>query len=363
MPKKKTSLASSSLFVSKVNKELLTEVRQFILKARQAVARAVDSGLIALYWTIGSRIKKEILQEKRAEYGKKIISALGRELENEFGRGFSEKTLRHMIRFVESFPDMAIVSALGRQLGWTHFRMIIYLDDPIKRDFYAEMCRLEGWNTRVLQKKIDSMLFERTALSKKPAALAALELKKLRDEDIVTPELVFRDPYILDFLGLKDTFAEKDLEAAILREIENFILELGVGFTFVARQKRMSIDHEEYHLDLLFYHRHLRRLVALELKLGEFKPAYKSQMELYLAWLNRHERTKDEEKSIGLILCAGKKEETIELLDLEKEGIHVSSYWTKALPKEQLQQKLHEAIMRIRAEMTIRSVSNETRCV
>ncbi|MFZ4116777.1 MAG: PDDEXK nuclease domain-containing protein [Chthoniobacterales bacterium] len=345
----------SSSHANSLNKELLTEIRHFILSARQTVARMVDSGLVLLYWNIGNRIQKEILQKKRAAYGKQIVSALGRELEKEFGRGFSEKTLRHMIRFAEAFPDMTIVSALGRQLGWTHFRMIIYLDDPMKRTFYSEMCRLENWNTRTLQKKIDSMLFERTALSKKPTALVQRELHSLRNEDLVTPELIFRDPYILDFLGLKDIFAEKDLETAILREIENFILELGVGFTFVSRQKRMTVDNEEYHLDLLFYHRHLHRLVAIELKLGDFKPAYKSQMELYLAWLDRYERNKNEEKPIGLILCAGKKEETIELLNLEKEGIHVSSYWTESLPKKELQQKLHEAIARARAQLILRS--------
>lgn len=260
-----------------------------------------------------------------------------------------------MIRFAEVFPDIQIVSALLRQLSWTHFRSIIYIDDPLTRDFYAEMCRIELWNTRTLQQRIDSMLFERTALSKKPAKLAGMELKKLRDEDRMTPDLVFRDPYILDFLGLKDTYAEKDLKAAILREIESFILELGVGFAFIARQKRMTIDNEDHYLDLLFYHRHLRRMVAIDLKIGEFKAAYKGQMELYLAWLDRHERARDEEKPIGLILCAGKKAETIELLDMEKDGIRVSSYWTEALPKDLLQKKFHEAVAMARAALEARS--------
>jgi predicted nuclease of restriction endonuclease-like (RecB) superfamily len=234
-------------------------------------------------------------------------------------------------------------------LSWTHFKSIIYLDDPLKRDFYAEICRIENWNTRTLRDKIDSMLFERTALSKKPAKLAEMELAKLRGEDRMTPDLVFRDPYILDFLGLKDTYAERDLETAILREIESFILELGTGFAFIARQKRMTIDKEDHYLDLLFYHRHLRRMVAIELKIGDFKAAYKGQMELYLAWLDRHERAATEEKPIGLILCAGKKDETIELLDMEKDGIRVSSYWTKTLPKDLLRKKLHQAVATARA--------------
>ena len=296
-----------------VQRPLLADVRELILQARAGVARAVDSGLTTLYWHVGQRIRQDILKEKRAEYGRKIVSALGTQLEMEFGRGFSEKSLRHMIRFVEAFHDFQIVSALLRQLSWTHFVSLIYLDDPLKRDFYAEMCRIERWSTRTLEKKISSMLFERTALSRKPEKLAALELKQLREEDKLTPDLVFRDPYLLDFLGLKDSYAEKDVEAAILREMESFILELGVGFAFLERQKRVTVDGEDYYLDLLFYHRPLRRLIAIELKLGEFKPGDKGQMELYLNWLDRYERKEGEEKPIGLILCAGKRHETVEL--------------------------------------------------
>jgi predicted nuclease of restriction endonuclease-like (RecB) superfamily len=309
----------------------------------------VDSGLVQLYWSIGHRIRTDVLDGKRATYGKEIVSAVGRQLASEFGDGFSDKNLRHMIRFAEVFPDLTILQSLIAQLSWTHFKSIIYLDDPLKRDFYAEICRIENWNTRTLRDKIDSMLFERTALSKKPAKLADMELAKLRAEDRMTPDLVFRDPYILDFLGLKDTYAERDLETAILREIESFILELGTGFAFIARQKRMTIDKEDHYLDLLFYHRHLRRMVAIELKIGDFKAAYKGQMELYLAWLDRHERAATEEKPIGLILCAGKKDETIELLDMEKDGIRVSSYWTKTLPKDLLRKKLHQAVATARA--------------
>jgi len=333
---------------------LLGDVREMILQARAGVARAVDSGLVTLYWHVGRRIRQDVLKEKRAEYGREIVSALGRQLEREFGRGFSEKTLRHMIRFAESFPDLKIVSALRRQLSWTHFKAIIYLDDSLKRDFYAEMCRIENWNTRTLEDKIGAMLFERTALSKKPAKLAAMELKRLREEDMLTPDIVFRDPYFLDFLGLKDAYAEKDLEAAILREMESFIIELGVGFAFLERQKRVTVDGVDHYLDLLFYHRNLRRLVAVELKLADFKPADKGQMELYLAWLNRYERKEGEESPIGLILCAGKRQETVELLNLERSGIKVSSYWTDALPRAEMERKLHEAVRLARANLARR---------
>jgi hypothetical protein len=199
---------------------LLADVRELIVQSREGVARAVDAGLTTLYWHVGQRIRQDILKGKRAEYGERIVSALSAQLEREFGRGFGRRNLFRMVRFTEVFPDPKIVSALRTQLGWTHFRAIIALDDPLKRDFYAEMCRLERWSTRTLEKKIGSLLFERTALSRKPAKLAELELKELRTEDKLTPDLIFRDPYILDFLGLKDAYAEKDLEAAILREME-----------------------------------------------------------------------------------------------------------------------------------------------
>jgi predicted nuclease of restriction endonuclease-like (RecB) superfamily len=330
---------------------LISDVRELILQAREGVARALDSGLTVLYWNVGQRIRREVLREKRAEYGQRIVSALGIQLEREFGRGFGEKNLRRMIQFAEAFPDERIVAALRRQLGWTHFKAIIPIADPLKRDFYAEMCRVERWSTRTLEKKIDSMLFERTALSRKPAKLAEMELKQLREEDKVTPDLVFRDPYILDFLGLKDTYAEKDVEAAILREMEAFILELGVGFCFVARQQRMQIDDSDYYLDLLFYHRKLRRLIAIDLKIGKFDAADKGQMELYLGWLKQYACEPDEAEPLGMILCAGKSEEHIALLELQKSGIHVASYWTDALPKKELERKLHEAVRLARTRL------------
>jgi len=195
------------------------------------------------------------------------------------------------------------------------------------------------------------MLFERTAISKQPEEVARAELAALREEDKLTPALVFRDPYILDFLGLRDRYLEKDLEDAILREIESFLLELGDGFAFLARQKRLSIDSDDFYLDLLFYHRRLKRLVAIDLKLGDFKAEYKGQMELYLRWLAKHEQQPGEESPLGLILCAGKKQEQIELLELGQSGIHVAEYLTALPPRELLQQKLHAAIEISRARL------------
>lgn len=330
---------------------LLTDVRELILQAREGVARAVDSGLTTLYWHVGRRIRQDVLKENRAEYGKQIVYALSTQLVAEFGSSFSARNLWHMVRFAEVFPDPKIVYALSTQLGWTHFRHILPIGDPLKRDFYAEMCRMENWNTRTLHQKIQSMLFERTALSKKPDKLIRKELDALRAEDKLTPDLVFRDPYILDFLGLKDTYAEKDVEAAILRDMESFILELGTGFCFVARQKRMQIDNEDYYLDLLFYHRKLRRLVAIELKIGDFKAGDKGQMELYLAWLKRYACEHGEEPPLGVILCAGRNDQHVELLELKKSGIHVASYWKEVLPKAELEQKLREAVSLARARL------------
>ncbi len=335
---------------------LAADVRQIIAVARRQVAQAVNAGLTALYWQIGSRIRQDILKNKRAEYGAEIVATLGRQLETEFGRGFNQRNLFRMVRFAEVFPDSKIVSALRTQLGWTHFRQIVALDDPLKRDFYAELCRIERWSTRTLEKKIDGMLYERTALSKKPDQLIRQELQKLRAEDALTPDLVLQDPYLLDFLGLKDTYSEKDLESALLREIERFLLELGAGFTFVERQKRITLDGDDYYIDLLFFHRKLRRLVVIELKLGEFKPADSGQVELYLRWLDRHERQPGEESPLAIILCAGKKRETVEYLDLGRRGIHVAEYLTELPPREVLRERFHRALASARAHLDQRQL-------
>jgi len=325
---------------------LIVDLRKMIEEARAAVACTVNAGLTMLYWRIGNRINQEILGGKRADYGKQILATLSQKLIQDYGNGFSYTALTRMVKFAESFPDANIVATLSQQLSWSHFRELLPLEKPLQQDFYAEMCRVERWSVRTLRKKIGSMLYERTALSKRPAELAKLELEALREEDRLSPDLVFRDPYLLDFLGLKGAYLEKDLEAAILHELEAFIMELGVGFTFVARQKRIIVDNDDFYLDLLFFHRDLRRLVAVELKLDKFRPDHKGQMELYLRWLDRHERKSGEDTPLGIILCAGKKSEQIELLELGRSGIHVAEYLTVLPPKDVLKRKLHEAIAR-----------------
>jgi predicted nuclease of restriction endonuclease-like (RecB) superfamily len=337
---------ASKLIANTQAEALVTDIRHLILEARATAATAVNATLTLLYWQVGQRIRKEVLNEKRAAYGDEIVAAVSRQLTAEHGQGFSAKSLRHMLRFAEVFADETIVSALRRQLSWTHFRALIYIDDPQKRDFYVDMCRLEGWSTRTLQERIDSQLFERTLLSRKPGDLIDHELNQLRTAERISPDLVLKDPYVLDFLGLADRYLEKDLEDAILREMEAFLLELGAGFSFVARQKRIQIDNADFYIDLLFYNRRLKRLVAVELKLGEFKAEHKGQMELYLRWLAKYELEPDEAPPLGIILCTGKNQEQIELLELDASGIHVAEYLT-ALPARDLwQRKLHEAIAR-----------------
>ena len=337
-----------------LSNDLISDIRSLIETARHNVAVTVNAGLTILYWQIGSRIRQDILKEKRAEYGKEIVATLSRQLVREFGEGFTDKNLRRMIQLAEAFPDMEIVVTLSRQLSWSHFVGILPIKDDLQRNFYAEMCRIERWSVRTLRKKISGMLFERTAISKRPEELIKQEIVALRQEDKLTPYLVFRDPYFLDFLGLKDTFSEKDLETAILREMEIFILELGAGFSFVARQKRITVDDEDYYLDLLFFHRKLKRLIAIELKLGKFKAAYKGQMELYLRWLEKHEKEAGEEIPLGLILCAGKTTEQIELLQLNKSGIKVAEYMTELPKRELLEQKLHKAVETARKRLEAR---------
>ncbi len=339
------------LAASRHTTALAVDIGPMIEKARGQLAQAANAALTTLYWQVGMRIREDVLYEERAAYGAEIVAALGRQLEERFGRGFGEKNLRRMVQFAEAFPDREIVAALLRQLGWTHFTLLIPVKEPLKREFYAEMCRLEGWSTRALRQKIDGMLYERTALSKRPDRLIRTELQALRESDRITPDLVFQDPYLLDFLGLRDTFSEKDLESALLREIERFLLELGTGFAFVERQRRIILDGDDYYIDLLFFHRRMRRLVVIELKIGEFKPADSGQVELYLRWLDRHERQAGEEAPVAIILCAGKKRETVEYLDLGRSGIHVAEYLTELPPREVLRKRFHEALAAARARL------------
>jgi predicted nuclease of restriction endonuclease-like (RecB) superfamily len=336
------------------NPRFFSEIKSLIERSRQQVAVAVNATMTMLYWEIGRRVNEEVLHDKRAEYGKRIVSTLSRELVQEYGRSFSEKNLRRMMQFAVAFPDREIVVSLIRKLSWTHILAVIPIEDPLKRAFYIETCSLEKWSVRTFRERINSMLYERTSISKKPEETIQKELQQLGQDKRITPDLVFRDPYFLDFLDLSDSYSEKDLESAIVAELQRFIIELGTDFAFLARQKRIVIDNRDYYVDLLFYHRRLKSLIVIDLKIGEFDAAFKGEMELYLAWLEKHESVEGENPPIGLILCAGKNPEHVELLQLHRSNIKVADYFTVLPPKEVLLDKLHKAIAIARNSMSAR---------
>ncbi|MFC1538073.1 YhcG family protein [Candidatus Latescibacterota bacterium] len=340
------------------NLPIFSEIKSLIEQSRQQAAVQVNALMSMLYWQIGRRINDEVLKNRRAEYGKQIVAKLWRQLTTEYGEAFSEKNLRRMMQFATVFPDKEIVSTLCRQLTWSHFKILIPIDDELKRDFYIEMCKIEKWSVRTFRERINSMLYERTAISKKPEATIKNEIQQFKDTQQITSDLVFRDPYVLDFLGLKDTYSEKDLESAIIAELQRFIIELGTDFAFLARQKRITIDNRDYYIDLLFYHRRLKSLIAIDLKIGVFDAAFKGEMELYLAYLEKYESVHDENPPIGLILCAGKNPEHVELLQLHKSNIKVADYFTVLPSKEVLLDKLHKAIEIARNRLTSRERSD-----
>lgn len=328
-----------------VDSLLVTEIKQLIQSAKQGAVVAVNVELTLLYWQVGKRIADEVLGGERAEYGKQVMSSLAQQLTLDYGKGWSKRNLAQMVKFSEIFPDFQIVQTLSAQLSWSHFTYLVTIADPLKQEFYLTMALQERWSTRTLAERIDAQLFERTAISKKPELTISRELSELREKGQLSQNLILKDPYILDFLELNDSYLEKDLEDAILRELQQFILELGSGFSFVARQYRIQIDDDNYYIDLLFYNRKLKRLIAIDLKVGRFKAEYKGQMELYLRWLAKHEQEAGEQPPLGIILCAGKKQEQIELLELDSAGIHVAEYLTTLPPKAVLEQRLHQAII------------------
>ena len=339
---------STPLRASPDPQPLYAELRALIASSRQRLAGAVNAELTRLYWAVGQRLRTEVVGDARASYGTQLLDQLGQQLAQEFGRGFESRNLRRMVKFAEGFPDAAIVSTLSTKLSWSHMVAIVALKTPQARQFYAQQAAQDGWSVRELHHQIERKAFERTEIAN--AQSPALPIADS------APTLVFKDPYFLDFLGLRQGHDEADLESAILHQLEAFILELGRGFAFVERQKRMVIDGEDFYLDLLFYHRRLRRLVVIELKLGRFKAAHKGQMELYLKWLDKHERQPGEEAPIGLILCAESSREQVELLQMHKDGITVAEYWTELPPKAELEQQLHQALLEARERLARRGL-------
>jgi predicted nuclease of restriction endonuclease-like (RecB) superfamily len=329
------------------NEELLFhELVQLIEQSKQQVFSAVNSSVTLLFWNVGNRINEEILKHKRAEYGKTIVPTLSAQLETMYGNNFTEKNVRRMLKFSEQFSDFEIVVTLSQQLSWSHFIELFPLKTYDARLFYAQIFSETRQGVRELRKQIAEKVFERTSIANLQMGSSSLDI----------PKNTFKDPYLLDFLDLQNSYVEADLEQAILRELESFILELGKGFAFIERQKRMIIDGEDFYLDLLFYHRKLRRLVAVELKIGKFHAKHKGQMELYLKWLNRYERQEGENAPIGLILCAETSREQVELLEMDKDGIMVAEYWTELPPKKELENRLHRALIEAKERIDRRQI-------
>lgn len=326
-----------------VQNDLYAAVSDLIEEARRTLARQANSSMVFLFWRIGQQVNGEILNHQRAEYGQKIVSTLATQLVTSYGRSFEARNLRRMMQFAELFPDFEIVSPLATQLSWSHVTEVLPLKTQEARLFY-----LGEAASRQLGKRELRHLISRKAYERKEIANAQLT------ETSAIPLDTFKDPYLLDVLGLHDGYLEADLEAAILRELERFILELGGGFTFVARQKRMIIGGEDFHLDLLFFNRRLKRLVAVELKIGKFEAGHKGQMELYLGWLDRYERQEGEGAPIGLILCAEKSREQIELLQLDRDQIMVAEYWTVFPERPVFERKIHALLESAREQLARR---------
>lgn len=331
--------------ISPEEQVLYQDVCAIIQEARRHVATYVNVEACVMNWRVGKRIKEDVLLNKRAEYGKQVVKNLGERLTSEFGSGWGQKKLLHCLRAAETFTEEEIVSAARRQLSWTHLKTMMYIKDELERKFYMEMCRIEHWDTRTLEEKMESQLYQRTAISQRSEEVIRRELTDLEETNTLHPDVVFRSAYILDMLGLPDIYSEKDLEDSILNCMVEFIHELGADFTFIERQKRITVDSEDYYIDLLFFHRGLRRLVAIDLKLGKFKPVYEGQMRLYLRYLNANERKEWEEEPIGLILCSEGNTEHIQYLMMDEQSdIRVAQYYTELPDKQQLADKLQRAI-------------------
>lgn len=340
------SMPSMATRFSANEKKLFSDLRELVSSAKRRIATTVNAEAVMLYWTVGTRIKTDILKNKRATYGEELVKKAALFLTSEFGCGWGVQTVRHCVRAAYTFHKKEIVYALRTQLSWTHLRSLMAMDDNLKRQFYLEMSAHEHWSTRELDEKIDGMLYERTAISRKPEKLIMKELAKAHVEGELTPDLVFRSSYFLTLSGLRDDYTETDLEDAVLREIEANLQELGHDFAFMGRQRRITIDQTDYKMDLLFYHRSLRRIIVVDLKLGKFKPEYEGQMKLYLRFLNKNERKSWEEPPMGLILCSEGNTEHVEylMLDDAEKDIRVAQYFAGLPSKAVLKRKLQRAI-------------------
>jgi predicted nuclease of restriction endonuclease-like (RecB) superfamily len=286
---------------------LIGQVSTLIESANTFVHKAINQSMVLLYWQIGKTIQDELLQYDKPEYGKQVMQNLAIKLSEQYGKGYSYRTLYRMTHFYDCVQDQNILTTVLSKLSWSHILEILKIKEPLKQEFYISMCSSENWSVRELSGRIDSMLFERTAISKLPEKTIANDLKQLREKKEMSVNLFVKDPYVLDFLGLKDTFSEYDLELAILVELQQFILEFGNDFAFLARQKRITIDQEDYFID-------------------------------------KYEKQEGENTPIGLLLCSEKSDKMVELFELDKSGIHVATYLTELPPVAVFESKIQQSI-------------------
>ena len=324
---------------------LFQKIAALIEQSRRAIYAHASGATVMMFWEIGRHANEDILQNKRADYGKQIVVTLSRQLTEKYGRTYETRNLRRMMQFNEQFPDFEIVSSATTQLTWTHIVELLPLKSHEAKLFYMNEVAKGLLTVKQLRGLVSRKAFER---------------KEIADTQLTSASSIpfgaFKDPYLFDTLGIKDEFLEADLEETILRELEKFILEFGVGFTFVERRKRMILDGHDRYLDLLFFNRELKRLVAIELKIGRFRAEHKGQMSLYLAWLDKYERKDWEESPIGLILCSESGRDELELLKLDRDGILVAEYWTALPPKAEFEQKIQTILAETRERMERRNL-------
>jgi predicted nuclease of restriction endonuclease-like (RecB) superfamily len=331
MAKKKSQelVAQAELAIDEV--ALFERVSAIIENRKHRAQVKVNQESVLMFWEVGQHIGSVLLGGERAPYGRRIVATLAQQLQAKFGKSFHYSNVTRMIRFAARFPDVQIVVPLAQQLSWSHFTVLLPLKTNDEFMYYAQDAASKGLGKRGLRLQISRKAFWRRDIAN----------AQITDESPI-PFNAFKDPYLLDMFDLKENYLEGDLEKAILADLESFILEFGHGFTFADRQKWMVMDGEDYTLDLLFYHRGLKRLVAIDLKLGKFKPAYSGQMKFYLKWLNKFEKQEGENPPIGLILCTKASRDQIELMELDKDGIAVAEYWTQLPPKSEFERKIRE---------------------
>lgn len=332
--------------VSAEDGDLVERVSALIDQAQSFAAVQVNATLTLRNWYIGRMIDVAVLREGRAGHDQELVASLAQQLTARYGRGYDRTNLYRMVRFSQQFTDPELVASLAQQVSWTHFRELLPLATDEARAFYVKETIERRLGVRDLRRAIERKAFERREIADSQIP-----------EGSAVPLDAFRDPMLLDMLGLADTFLERDLEAALRRDMESFLLEVGRGWAFIERQKRMTFDGDDYYLDLLFYSRPLRRLIAVELKVGKFKPSYQGQMNFYLKWLDRHERQADENPPIGLILCTAASRDQIELLEMHKDGIVVAEYWTALPPKAELEAKIREIYREARERLARRQIA------